>query len=237
MPRQTTHNGSTGAAIFDLDRTITRIGTFTPFLLSTRANAPARASLFVRFLPLMARYKWGRLDRKTLKNRMMAMALAGLDRAHVAELAERFVTRIMRSAIHADALSAITSHRAAGDTLILATASVDFYARLFAERLRFDHCIATPTSFDADTLAPPQITGENCYGEAKRAMVAAQLSALWGEDRANLNVSFYTDHISDLPLLESVHAPHVVNPKAELRQQAQKANWPIYSWTALESAA
>ncbi|PQA87072.1 HAD family hydrolase [Hyphococcus luteus] len=224
--------GLRNAAIFDLDRTITRRGTFTPFLLSVRAQGPARFALFARFLPHMALYKTGRLSRTTLKNRMLAMALGGFEREEIAAHADRFVAQIMTDGLHADALAAIARHRAAGDMLILATASVDFYARLFAERLGFDHCIASPTDFDAARDAPPQITGENCYGLAKRAMVDAQLEALCGADRAKLNIAFYTDHISDLPLLESADAPYVVNPKPALRAHAQKADWPICSWIA-----
>ncbi len=230
-------NGISGAAIFDLDRTITKSGTFTPFLLSTRDAGPARLALLARFTPYMALYKAGRLSRKTLKNQMMAMALAGFERAKIAAFADRFVAHILANGVYADAIAAIARHRAAGDRLILATASVDFYAQLFAERLGLDECIASETDYEENRTSPPQITGENCYGEAKRTLVSARLDAHYGEKRDNLRISFYTDHISDLPLLKTADAPNVVNPKSALRAHARKAGWLVCSWTALETAA
>lgn len=232
--RPTDRNGMRRAAIFDLDRTITRVGTFTPFLLSTRPDGPERYTLFARFVPHMALYKAGRISRKTLKNRMLSMALSGFEQDRIAEFADHFVTRIMAGGLYTDALAAIARHRADGDRIILATASVDFYARLIAERLGLDECIATATGF-ASGETPPQIVGENCYGDAKREMVAARLDAFYGADQDALHLSFYTDHISDLPLLQAVETPYVVNPKAALHAHARQAGWTVCSWTALEA--
>ena len=222
-----------GAAIFDLDRTITRVGTFTPFLLSTRPKGPRRAALTASFLPHMALYKAGSIDRKALKNRMMAIALRDLNPVDIADHAERFVVRVMTSGLYADALTAIARHRANGDTLILATASIDIYARLFSKRLGFDDYIATATGVAAAD-APPQILGENCYGYAKHDQVMARLDQRYGGGRDMLRLSFYSDHISDLPLLQAVDAAYVVNPKSALRAHAGRAGWPVCSWTALE---
>ena len=42
--------------------------------------------------------------------------------------------------------------------------------------------------------------------------------------------SFYSDSRNDLPLLLKVDHPHVVNPDPVLREQAEKAGWPIHHW-------
>ena len=42
--------------------------------------------------------------------------------------------------------------------------------------------------------------------------------------------TFYSDSITDLPLLEAVKAPVVVNPDRRLRGIALKRGWPIESW-------
>ena len=41
---------------------------------------------------------------------------------------------------------------------------------------------------------------------------------------------FYSDSINDLPLLEQVAHPHVVNPDPLLREQAEAKGWPQLSW-------
>ncbi len=41
---------------------------------------------------------------------------------------------------------------------------------------------------------------------------------------------FYSDSITDLPLLEVVKAPVVINPDRRLRKIAKKRGWPIEAW-------
>jgi phosphoserine phosphatase len=42
--------------------------------------------------------------------------------------------------------------------------------------------------------------------------------------------TFYSDSITDLPLLEVVKTPIVINPDARLRMIAKKRGWPIQAW-------
>ncbi len=42
--------------------------------------------------------------------------------------------------------------------------------------------------------------------------------------------SFYTDSISDLPVLEAVKEPRVVNPDPRLGRLAKKRGWRIDLW-------
>jgi phosphoserine phosphatase len=63
-----------------------------------------------------------------------------------------------------------------------------------------------------------------CYGQGK--VVWAERFA--AEHDVDLAASyFYTDSISDLPLLERVGHPVVVNPDLRLRRLARKRGWPL----------
>ena len=42
--------------------------------------------------------------------------------------------------------------------------------------------------------------------------------------------TFYSDSITDLPLLERVGFPVAINPDPRLRRIAQSRRWPIESW-------
>jgi phosphoserine phosphatase len=66
-----------------------------------------------------------------------------------------------------------------------------------------------------------------CFREGKLAR-ARQLAARLGKklDRA----VFYTDSVTDLPLLEVVAEPVVVNPDRRLRTLAHKRGWRIERW-------
>ena len=60
-------------AVFDLDRTITRFGTFSPFLVYSALNRPWRFLYAPLVITLMLIYKAGWLDRSRLKESMLKM--------------------------------------------------------------------------------------------------------------------------------------------------------------------
>jgi HAD superfamily hydrolase (TIGR01490 family) len=217
-------------AVFDLDRTITKRGTFTAFLLSTRRGLPARAALLARLVRQMLRYKLGRIDRLTLKNRMLALAARGMDRRDWDEASERFVLRVVRGGVRQGFLPALVRHRRAGDTLVLATASIDLYARLIADHFRFDRLVCTPTAFAARGNHPPKIAGRNCLGREKLDRVEEALLPDGAATRETIFVSAYSDDFVDLPLLEWADAPAVVNPKRKSHAAAAALGMRIVQW-------
>jgi phosphoserine phosphatase len=69
-----------------------------------------------------------------------------------------------------------------------------------------------------------QVVPPVCYGTGK--VVWAERFA--EEHGVDLSASyFYTDSITDLPLLERVAHPVAVNPDPRLRRLAQKRGWPV----------
>ena len=46
----------------------------------------------------------------------------------------------------------------------------------------------------------------------------------------------YGDSIADLPMLETVGHPHVVNPDKALAAVARRRRWPIHRWTVRRGA-
>lgn len=218
-------------AVFDLDRTVTRHGTFTPFLLSTRRSLASRTVLMARILGPMLEYILRRIDRLTLKNRMLALTAEGLNRGKWEAAAERFVHRVVRRDIRPGFLPALDKHRRAGDTLVLATASIDLYARLLADHFKFDQVICTSTAFAVPSShQPPKIAGRNCLGAEKQARVAETLLPDGTPARGTIFVSVYSDDASDLPLLEWADAATVVCPGGKTRAAAAKRRMEVVQW-------
>jgi phosphoserine phosphatase len=62
-----------------------------------------------------------------------------------------------------------------------------------------------------------------CYGPGK-VVWAERFAAEYDVDLAAS--TFYTDSISDLPLLERVGQPVAVNPDLRLRRLARRRGWP-----------
>jgi phosphoserine phosphatase len=67
-----------------------------------------------------------------------------------------------------------------------------------------------------------------CFRHGK-VFWAERLAAVLGGEVGRS--TFYTDSITDLPLLERVENPRVVNPDPRLRSLAKKRGWPIMEFT------
>ena len=218
-------------AIYDMDRTITRTGTYTPFLLHAAWRiAPWRLLLIPVALLAMLAYAAKLIDRKRLKEINQALLLGRHIHAwELAPVTASFADRIMRFNVHPGALESIAADRAAGRRLVLATASYRLYVEAIAERLGFDDVIATNSLIGLDARIRAKIDGENCYGPAKLRMIEAWMAAR-GIDRGAVKIRFYSDHASDAPVMEWADEPFAVNAHARLKRLARAKDWPILDW-------
>ena len=93
-------------AVFDLDRTITRFGTFSPFLLYSAANRPWRYLYVPYVITLMLIYKAGWLDRSRLKELILHM-VARRRHDDLAERSRKFATFLLRHCLRSKARALI----------------------------------------------------------------------------------------------------------------------------------
>lgn len=220
-----------GLAIYDMDRTVTRRATYTPFLLHC---ALRRAPWRLAFLPLvagsMAAYVTRVIDRARLKEITHALLLGrAIHPRDLKPLVDSFAAATVAGNIRPGALEAIALDKAQGRRLVLATASYRLYADAIAERLGFDDVIGTGSIIGLDERVRARIDGENAYGAAKLRMIATwvEKSGLTGKHG---HVRFYSDHVSDQPAFEWSDEPVAVNPHGRLRKLAQARGWAVEDW-------
>ena len=218
-------------AIYDMDRTVTRHATYTPFLLHC---ALRRAPWRLLFLPLvlfsMLAYVVRLIDRAKLKEINHALLLGR--RVHPIELkplVESFADRQISTNIRPGARRAIARDKQESRRVVLATASYRLYANAIAERLGFDDVIGTGSILGLDERVHAKIAGENCYGPAKLRMIADWVEKSGLKD-AHGHVRFYSDHVSDQPAFEWADEPIAVNPHGKLRRLAEQRGWAIEDW-------
>ncbi|WP_298090929.1 HAD-IB family hydrolase [uncultured Sphingomonas sp.] len=216
-------------AIYDLDRTITRAPTWTPFLLHAArgrwrmAMAPVAAG--AALLHALRLY-----DRDRLKPIMHRLMLGGaLDEAELTLLAEAFAATTDASNIRSGARARMAADRAAGYRIVIATAAHRFYAQAIASRLGVEDLIATEATRDASGRILPLLAGPNCYGAAKLAMIET-----WFNDqdiaRRHAHVRFYSDHPSDAPTFAWADEPVVVSPGKRMAALASAQGWRVERW-------
>jgi len=221
----------TKLAIYDMDRTITHYGTYTPFLMSwALRHRPWRLAFVPVVMLCLVAYTAKLISRGRLKTLMLFMLVGKPTRTQLEPAIERFVGRLMAKAVYPGALAQLAADRAAGKRLVLATASYDFYVGAIARRLGMDDVVATRAMWDAADAIRPGIEGENCYGEAKLTMVQAYLRDVLKVDRKDCHIVFYSDHHSDLPMFDYADEQVVTNPNKKLRAIAEARGWPIVMW-------
>ncbi|MGP7796610.1 HAD family hydrolase [Sphingomonas sp. CLY1604] len=217
-------------AFYDLDRTITRAGTWTPFLLhAVIAHAPWRLALLPVVLGVAGLRGIGLVHRDTLKQVMHRAALGTLTPDRAERIAAGWLARVGPGQIRRGARAQIAADRAAGYRIVIATAAYAFYARAIATELGADALIATRTATDARGRLLPRIDGGNCYGPAKLAMIEAWL-AEQGIARDAAHVRVYSDHVSDVPVLAWADEGVAVNPHAALASVATARGWRQVDW-------
>lgn len=218
-------------AIFDLDRTITDRGSYTPFLIFASSRLFPWRLLGAPLTPFaMIAYKAGFISRKRLKELMLGLFLGRAETWRLTPVLRDFVAQYLRRHLRPEALAAIRAERNRGARLILATASFDFYAQYFAEALKFDDMVATGSTHESGRLLP-KVVGENCYGRSKLDMLQEHLDAIGVDLRSNRpSIRFYSDDRSDLPCLQWADEGIVVSPKQSFLRDAQKLGLPVVKW-------
>lgn len=152
--------------------------------------------------------------------------LAGRTLAEWRPICQRFRDKVIAPRIPPSAHALVESHRARGDRLVMTTATNRVLTELTAQHLCIADLLATEVEIVAG-ICTGRPAGVPNMREGKvvrlRAWLAAQQlpAALLGE------AVCYSDSSNDLPLLQAVGAPVVVDPDPSLRRHAEVVGWPI----------
>jgi HAD superfamily hydrolase (TIGR01490 family) len=216
-------------AIYDLDRTLTRHATYTPFLLHCALRrAPWRLLLIPFVILSMMAYAAKLIDRGRIKEINHRLLLGHKRHPHeLKPLVDSFAVKTVAGNIRPGAKVAIARDQAEGRRVVMATASYRLYADAIGELLGFDDVIGTGSIIGLDSQVHAKIDGENCYGPAKLRMVTDWL-AKSGLQRGH--VRFYSDHASDAPLFEWADEAVAVNPHLRLARLAKERGWKVEDW-------
>ncbi|MNE10011.1 haloacid dehalogenase-like hydrolase [compost metagenome] len=154
-------------------------------------------------------YLAGRLDINAYLNFCLAV-LGQYDKAQLDAWHGEFMAECIEPIILAKGEALLAEHRAAGDKLVIITATNRFVTGPIAARLGVDTLLATECEMQGD-----QYTRLNRWLEE---------TGLGLEDSY-----FYSDSRNDLPLLEAVAHPVAVDPDNHLRSVATERGWPVIS--------
>lgn len=218
-------------AIYDMDRTITVRGTYTPFLLHVcRRMSPWRL-IFAPLVPLaMLAYVLHLISRSRLKEINQALMIGhNVRRDRLEPHLQSYADKVMATNVRKGALERIAADRAEGYVLVLATASYRLYVEAIAQRLGFDAVIATDHLIQDLDYVRAKIAGDNCYDAAKLRMIETWMTGQ-GISRAQAHVRAYSDHVSDEPMLAFADEAYAANPHPPLAKLAAERGWGRFDW-------
>jgi HAD superfamily hydrolase (TIGR01490 family) len=214
-------------ALFDLDHTLLPLdsdyawGQFNVALGWRDAESHTRAND-----AFYEQYKAGTLDiAEYIRFATSALREQGLAQANAAHA--RFMNEVIRPAIRPAALALVQQHQAAGDTVIIITATNEFVTRPIAQAFGVAELMAVDLERDASGEPTGEIRGTPSFREGKVARVEQWLVARGLSWADVTHSSFYSDSINDLPLLEKVQEPVATNPDARLQAIAAERGWRI----------
>lgn len=213
-----------GAAFFDLDKTViaksSTLAFGRPFYQGGLVNRRAvLKSTYAQFVYLIA----GADDDQMDKMRAYLQRLcAGWDVAQVRAIVDETLHDLIDPLVYDEAVSLIEEHKAAGRRVVIVSSSGEEVVGPIGELVGADEVVATRM-----VVADGRYTGEiefYAYGAHKAEAIRA-LAAEHGWDLADCYA--YSDSMTDLPMLDAVGHPVVVNPDKALRRVAAGRGWPV----------
>jgi HAD superfamily hydrolase (TIGR01490 family) len=214
------------AALFDLDRTLVRKETASLYVRYQRERGEATWRDLARVLYWVGQYTLGVIDAPVVAARALA-DFAGMSETVLSARCDEWFASHVEPHIADEGRAAVLRHRERGDILAIVTGATPYTARPLARRLRIDHIVASELEIDSRGRFTGRPLGPFCIGEGKVARTEALARDLgFRLDEA----TFYSDSLTDLPLLERVRTPIAVNPDPRLARVAARRGWEVQRW-------
>ena len=141
--------------------------------------------------------------------------------------AEVFYQTYLQPRLAPRMLAVLEDHRQAEHRLVLISGSVRYMLNPVVRDLGFERLFCTDLEAGADGLLTGRARGPICVDHVKQDCVH-QFAV---EENVDLAASFaYGNHPADLPMLEAVGHPRVVEPSRSLARMAAKRGWPVLSF-------
>ena len=148
------------------------------------------------------------------------------DMAKLLKLREQFIEEKIRPIVTKTGKELINQAHAEGKKVIIATATNDFVTRPIADI--FDVSVLIATEFEIkDDAFTGRVVGAPCFRDGKLNKVTKWIN----DNNFDLSqASFYSDSFNDLPLLEKVKKPVIVDGDDKLREIGKNKNWECMSF-------
>ena len=217
------------AAFFDLDKTTIANAAIFAFSSTLREAGYINSRLILKAVYGRLVFKYLGADHDSMEDmRNNALRLCkGWDKRQMSQLVTESLEEVIEPIVFREAVEEIAAHKAAGHKVFMVSASPEEIVVPLSKYLGADGAVATIAAVDR----AGKYTGEvefYSYGPYK----VDAMEALALEHDLDLDACYaYSDSITDLPMLEAVGHPTVINPDRALAKIAADRGWDVRTFS------
>jgi HAD superfamily hydrolase (TIGR01490 family) len=209
-------------AFFDMDKTLICENSGSLYMKYRYERGELSGWDLAKGLAAYLQYKVGVLDIAQWTKGMMAQFKGESERELEKEAAAWFAEMVVQT-VYPEAVRLVREHQEAGHVVAIVSGATRFVVQPLAERLGVDHFLYTRLEVEEGRFTG-RVIEPICFEEGK----IYWLQQFIEEQEVDLAKSyFYTDSITDLPLLDLVGHPVVTNPDPFLYREAVRRAWPV----------
>ena len=208
------------AAFFDLDRTLLRRSSALALAPTFRARGLISRRQMARAAAWQLMFMLRGASADTVKPAAEGglLVLCGFSPQEMQALVVDSMERVLKPLVYAESLDLVELHRSRGEPVYIVSATLQEIVQVIADDLGFDGALGTIV----------EVEDGKYTGRATRPLHAENKARCIRELGHDLDASTaYSDSHTDLPFLEAVGHPVVVNPDRKLRRIAAQRGWPV----------
>jgi HAD superfamily hydrolase (TIGR01490 family) len=189
-------------ALFDFDGTLTSQDTFTPFIYyaSTRKRILLQG---MKLLPAIIRYRNGKMDSSTIRQKVTFAAFKGIAESAVSRLGEAYCREMIPKVINPKVMDKLHWHKARGDRVVVVSASLSAYLRPWCQLHQVELMCNHLEVIDGTLTG--RFCGPDCFGPQKKS----QLQTQYDLDEYP-HIYAYGDSKDDMPMLSLANYGYLV---------------------------
>ncbi len=209
-------------AVFDLDHTILEGDSDSNWLIFLAGkNLVSKETVLQKNAGFYRDYMAGKLNYNAYAEFAFGI-ISNIPLARLKVLRRAYFKEKILPMIRVKAVKRINAHRKSGHKIVISTATNDFIAYPVVRYLKADDLLATSLEKSDDGFTG-KYHGIPNFREGKVTNFLNWLKT--NHEHQLATTYFYSDSINDLPLLQIVGYPRVVNGDAELTAKAEEFGW------------
>jgi HAD superfamily hydrolase (TIGR01490 family) len=209
-------------AFFDMDKTLIAENSASLYMKYRYRRGEISGADLLRGLGAYLQYKVGVLDIRNWTQATM-LQFRGMSEMELEKEALEWFEDEVAQTLYPEAEALVREHLRAGHFVAIVSGATKFVVRPLAERLGIQHMLYTRLEVEGG-LFTGRVIEPICFEEGK----IYWLQQFIEEHGVDLAKSwFYTDSITDQPLMDLVGHPVAVNPDPLLYREAVRRSWPV----------